>query len=424
MFPGSKKPADDDDKNPTITNTNDLANSLFARVAEEKMKNKDNCDIFYPTIFRYKCRGAFFATSDRPGSNGICKGIKTDFKPLYAFDKRSLKESINVFNNIASNDGDYTDNDNNNNEVYSNVISNTNTDEMDDHNQYFPPAMIYDFSKKDKMKSHAERFEENARKGYHLRKLAEIGDSHKGLKEFHEKKVAELRKKTLRKHQKLLSDSKEEHVLEVAQENKNNNKDEDWQDWYAYGSTDVYLLVLRDVKNQNKERTMGIAPNCNVGLTFRDVGTNTKDGVTKNNKSEAGLRLGPVEIIFGSTNSDEDEVSNKTRTSFSQRKQQMITDHENNKKNNPEEKDRLITTTNVLAGASKVLAQSQKILNAMKSNAIMLREAVREDFPRRVFYSGQRILTQFPKTIDKTGKAMYGFYQYFSPNSRNNDDND
>jgi len=372
-----------------------------------KQQNTTNLqeDTFYPTIFRYKCRGAFFATSDEPGSKGICRGIQTQLKHVRDLKRCTEQESIDIFLQATSNSWYQSTASTTKNE------ENAMTDEDGDVN--LPPAVIYDF--KTKKQTMAERFEENSRKGFHQKRIVEAG-TNQALKDFHEKKVAEIRArsnlKTLKTHRKLIQKEQEETAKKIMETAMTTEEDEEWQDWYAYGSTEVHLLVLRDAKTDT-ERTMGIAPVCKYGFSVRDMGGKKhKRGTTT---TLASLHVSPLEIAVGSSSTAEEEEEEETineeeTNTFSHRKQQMITDYEKRYKtddNETKEKEGITF--------QKVYNQSFKITNAMKANAIMLRDSIKDDFPNRMYYSSQRITGQFGKTFDKTTKLMSDvFYQFWN----------
>jgi hypothetical protein len=193
-------------------------------------------------------------------------------------------------------------------------------------------------------------------------------------------------------------------------------EDDEWHDWYCYGSTEVHLLVLRDVKT-NQEKTVGIAPDCRLGVSIRDVGQATSGDTL------ATLRLGPVEISLGNhyeIRDENDEKEHPRHSAHARRSTKKLKNEEGANKNDDivnkksEHKESSGLTT------QKVFDKSKKIAEAMLGNAIILRDAVKEDFPQRCWESSQRVAGQFGKTVDRTAKLAQDLYRIW----KNDDDDD
>jgi hypothetical protein len=316
--------------------------------------------LYYPTIFRYKCRGGFFATSDEPYSNGVCRGIQTQLQHVRDLHKSTEDESVRIFLQ------DY-------------VPPRQDTSQQgasSQHNEILSiPAMIYEDPKK---------------------------------------------KEVMKKANALL-------LLKNAPK----EEEEEWHDWACYGTTEVRLLVLRDAKT-NEEKTAAVAPDCRLGLSVRDVG-NEQGGDTV-----ATVRMGPVEVLLRNQYELHEEKPSKhlqqqqrkhlentlkgieesEPSDKKDKKRNQIT-HSNNKGSDEESmpanpSNRSIGATTFINGGQKVFDSSKKVVAAMQTNANILYEAVREDFPQRTWGASQRVVGQFGKTIERTSSLMNQLYDIWN----------
>lgn len=309
----------------------------FPPAAKKQPPNNNTKPLYYPTIFRYKCRGGFSITSDEPHSSGICRGIQTQLQHIRDLPQSTQEQSLDHFLQDyvppSSSDGGVS---------HQNEILDV-------------PAMVFQFD--------------------------EIPKQHKPVENEH---------------------AAVDSPPEV-------DDDDEWHDWAAYGSTEVRLLVLRDAKT-SQEKVVAVAPNCKLGLAVRDVGHAQKGGDTL-----ATVRVGPVEVLLRNQYEvqDDDAVVNNKNANVS-----SSTATIDDKKSDDARSSSISPTTIYLAG-QKVYAQSCKITRAMQTNAHILREATREDFPQRCVASSQRILSHVGKTVTKTADLMQSLYEIWQDDDDN-----
>lgn len=158
--------------------------------------------------------------------------------------------------------------------------------------------------------------------------------------------------------------------------------DKEWNDIDSYGITDVEVLILQDA-NTKKSQVTSIASHCFVGNSIRDIGT--KEG----KMVSATLHLGPVEITLDS-GVEEHEQKSKALPA--------------NKTNSPARHD---STRSRL----DALQLSKKVADNMVKGASMLRDAVSEDFPSRMYDASGRVVGQMGKTVERTGKVAKSMYR-------------
>mmetsp|Transcript_15879 Transcript_15879/g.24050 ORF Transcript_15879/g.24050 Transcript_15879/m.24050 type:complete len:329 (+) Transcript_15879:41-1027(+) len=301
-----------------------LKEAISKNIAKQEFHNAKE-PLYHPSIFRYRCRGIFSATSDEPGSNGICWGIQSKLKHVRDLPRSTEKESVNAFLQAAN----YVNNDEGANDVTEST------------------AMIYD------PKPSAKTPNET---------LGSVSSPHNSLK----------------------SQSKTQ---------------DEWHDWDTYGSTDVHVLILRDAKT-NEEKTAGLAPDCRLGVSRRDIGKEKVGG-----ESITSIRIGPVEVKIVNQYEHHNPTKQQDASSVGG-KEKVDTPVNLQKKEEVQEKNK----TGEGITFEKVYDKSGKIVNAMKSNAVILRDAVSEDFPSRCWEASQRVTAQFGKTLDRTSKLASDLY--------------
>lgn len=301
--------------------------------------NKKNTKPLYnPTIFRYKCRGAFSITSDEPHSHGFCRGIQTQLQHVRDLQTSTEQASLDDF-------------------LQDFVPHNSGGDLANQNDILDVPAMVFDFNTK-----------------------------------------------------------------EVPPPPKNNTTaPEEWHDWSSYGSTEVRLLLLKDTTT-NQEKVVAVAPQCRLGLAVRDVGHSQKGGDTV-----ATVRLGPIEVLL--RNQYEVEDDDMEHRNMDTRNNANVTtlndDNDDGKTTKPKNHDdddgplprnpnRSISPMMFYNAGQKVFAQSGKIVQSMQTNARILREATREDFPQRCVASSQRIVLQVGKTVTQTADLMQSLYELWN----------
>lgn len=275
---------------------------------------------FSPSIFHYKCYGAYHASTDRHyGPEGVCRGIQSRMEHVRDLHPATREEAINVFCQAVD----------------------------------YPP---------------------------------EQQDSSQGEPHTHETLQALLQS------QALIYDEETENLNQTDKKGTKMEEqvDSPWHDWDCYGSTDIHLLVLRDLKTK-KENIVGVSPDCALGVSVRDVGTN------QGGDTIATIRVGPLEVSLGNHYEFHDEPADTSRNAA-------------NKKDSLQKRQTHPAPTALAKDqedySRKVLNMAGKIVDNMKQNATILKDAVSEDFPSRVLDSSFRIVGQFGKTLDRTTKLM------------------
>jgi hypothetical protein len=209
----------------------------------------------------------------------------------------------------------------------------------------------------------------------------------------------------------------------------------------------VRLLIL---KKDGNEETVAVAPVNKLGLTVRDVGSN------KGGDMICTVRLGPLEVLLRNQYEMEDEVQQQqqqqssskslegisnngtqedskqepaviARRRTTKRRKAILQQHDNDNHDNDDNGNRSKNSSNsisaltILRGGEKVFAQSTKIVSAMKTNATILKDAVKDDFPNRCWEASGRITNQFEKTVVKTTSMMQQLYRIWSSQDDNDD---
>mmetsp|Transcript_28185 Transcript_28185/g.39651 ORF Transcript_28185/g.39651 Transcript_28185/m.39651 type:complete len:316 (-) Transcript_28185:103-1050(-) len=291
------------------------------RTSRERHSQAQN--LYYPSIFRYKCRGAFHASSDDTGSAGVCQGIQSRLEHVRDLQRSTRDEAASAFLSAA----------------------NYPTDLPDEGDA-----------------PHAEA----------LRSLLQT--------------------------QALIYDEHKEDSTKT--ERQDPDPDNPWNDWSCYGSTEVHLLVLRDVSD-DKETVAGVAPECALGLSIRDVGTPTSGGVV------GTIRMGPLEVNLVGDYYDEQNPS-------------TADSRQHNKKSNRSNSPLSSTTPSSQPATAnpdinsvfyeKFMQASQKLSYSMQHNAHFLKNELSDEFPSRMVDGAKRVVGQFEKTADRTLKLMKSVY--------------
>mmetsp|Transcript_21501 Transcript_21501/g.31814 ORF Transcript_21501/g.31814 Transcript_21501/m.31814 type:complete len:316 (-) Transcript_21501:31-978(-) len=191
-----------------------LKEAIAKNIATHQLRNS-RTPLYYPSIFKYKCRGAFSARIDEPGSKGLCRGIQSQLSHVRDLRQCTENDSVDMF--LQATNNNYQRNDTGVDEIVEDVLRKR--------------AIIYNNLKNEKVLN------------------VEKNDS------------------------TLVNDENVPKIDAVVQSKF--EAQENWHKWNAYGSTDVHLLVLRDSKT-NDEKIVGLAPDCRFGLSLRDIG---KEGV-------------------------------------------------------------------------------------------------------------------------------------------------
>lgn len=319
--------------------------------------------IYQPSIFRYNCRGRFFASSDDPGSNGICHGIQSQLQHVRDLHPTvSKEECLQTFLR----------------RYYRNPTAPYNSIE----DVLEVPAILYPIVTQPEPESRTATATPTA--------TATANNSNTDA---------------------------------------SNHDDGLWHDWVSYGSTNVNLLVLRNTVDGTEE-TLAIAPVNEFGFEIRDVG---QDGemisavgvgryqVLTENQYEWESSTGSKHIIQP-TNQDGKSLPKETNQQQvfkppTLRRKDEERDSQDDKDPN---RNTSISAMTFIRFGQNAHAFSGKIVSSMKQNAETVRDAVREDFPKRCLQSGGRIINQFGKTAELTTGMMQKLYRIW----KDGDDDD
>lgn len=312
---------------------------------------------YNPAIYSYMCRGAYHASSDAK-EGGVCNGFKSQLAVLYDERQESLTraEALKRF----------TDS----NAEFDFDPQQDQADALEDeygglHGKaqavFISPALIY----RDK-DANNKSMEEDGN-----------GSDDKDAKS----KKHPLVVNPILQNQETLP---EEELIKR-------------QEWHCYGSTEVEYLVLQDPKTGEK-KIAAVAPH-NTGISRRTI--ETDDSV----RSITRIGLGWLDIIHDNNAivSDQDQNSRDT-------------DGEDRKATNDDDASAEPTTPTTMTpvevyatakeGLQRTYDFSWKVGEHMKMNAGWLADNLRDDFPRRTYQAGQKIVKQLPATAEQTAGSM------------------
>lgn len=182
------------------------------------------------------------------------------------------------------------------------------------------------------------------------------------------------------------------------------------QQWSCYGSTEVELLVLRNVQT-DVEHIAAVAPR-NVGVSIRKI--EAEEG------SITSIGVGWLNIVVDSGPSfvDEDQQeapkrgeqtkpvpAHKERSKPS-KAQQSQQPHDQRVPEEVAPRPSPGTISRARQSLSKFYDFTLKVGEQMQHNVVWLYENVQDDFPARSYAAGQKIAKNLPNTIDKTAHFM------------------
>ena len=130
------------------------------------------------------------------------------------------------------------------------------------------------------------------------------------------------------------------------------------------------------------------------------------------NDRTSTLRLGFVEVVVQSAappDDDEDVEMEEATNANEQKPLSPMAKNETTDRSEPRHiphADDSKTKKSQIPSPEKAYGMGSKILQHMKANAIILKDAVKEDFPNRTFAAGNRIVGEFGNTFDKTVQLM------------------
>lgn len=360
--------------------------------------------IYQPSIFRYKCRGGFFASSEEVGSHGLCRGIQSQLQhvrdlPPAISKEESLQTFLQSYYSMSSQSStDFVsmiESTGNNNKNKDKQKRNGPTNSIDDILQV--PVIVYP----------TVTVTETATETANNNSSTQVPT----LKET-------------------LTDNNPSH-------HDDHDDDTVWHDWACYGSTSVNLLVLRNTVDGTEE-TLAVAPINDFGFEIRDVGSPEQQV----GEMVCTAHVGPIQILMENryeleelpeskqtpTSTQQANQDGKARPKHSHQEQRIkhtttpnvneINSQGAQGDNHPTRNTSISAMTFIRFGHS-AFAYSEKIVTAMKHNAVLLKDAVRDDFPNRCLQSSGRIIGQFGKTIETTTAFVQKIYRFW-----NDDDDD
>lgn len=168
--------------------------------------------------------------------------------------------------------------------------------------------------------------------------------------------------------------------------------DKEWNDIDSYGITDVEVLVLEDAKTR-KSQVASVAPHTFVGNSVRNVGT--KEGTIMS----ATVHLGPLEITLDSGVEEHDDNPHVSKQTPKQQE---------TKKNAAPARQ---ADSEGSSRGTDVVQLSKKVADNMVKGASMLKDAVSEDFPSRMYNASHRVVGQMGNTVERTGKVCKSLYR-------------
>lgn len=199
-----------------------------------------------------------------------------------------------------------------------------------------------------------------------------------------------------------------------AENESNVNSEKEWNEVDSYGITDVEVLVLQDSKTK-KTQVASVAPHCFVGTSMRDVGTHEGQTIS------ATVHLGPLEITLDSGVEEPDADQHQNKKHASKSNQQV--DQPNSNSNGNKVSTRSRSNDDSRSIGTDPIEFGKKVANNMVKGASMLRDAVSEDFPSRMYDASHRVVGQMGKTVERTGKVGKSLYRIWF-DSDDDGDND
>jgi hypothetical protein len=191
------------------------------------------------------------------------------------------------------------------------------------------------------------------------------------------------------------------------------------EEWSCYGITEVDLLVLRP-QNSKNEKIVAVAPYCAPGMAIRDVHLMDTDS-TKERTST--IRLGILEILYQSTMDDdedddlEEEVEEEEPlpatavTQDTKDQKEETTSTTSSQSGKPKRrKKRLEDDEDEVARPNlptRFWNSSQTVAKQMQINAQLIYQATQDDFMGRTIQASRRIVTEFPRQLDRTLDLMW-----------------
>jgi len=267
--------------------------------------------VYSPSIYTYKCRGAYFLSSDQQGSEGVCRGLRTRLELLSDMESNTREAAIKDFTYMTDFEIDEDEANTLNQKTKSILVS---------------PAIIY---------------EEKTSSDEQSPKLPE------------------------------------EELIQR-------------QSWSCYGSTDVQYLVLKN-QNSGDEHIAAVAPR-NLGISIRKI--------EAEDNSITSVDFGWLNVVVDAAPKEEDEKEREAEQQ--QPNMNRVAPVDDAVPPRPRSK----TIANSKEYAGQFYNFSLKVAEQMKHNSKWLYENLQDDFPARTYSAGEKIITNLPRTVERTGKFM------------------
>lgn len=328
-------------------------------------------ELYYPSIFRYTCRGKFHANSKNEQSEaaGVCTGIQSQLEHVEHWRLVTRSQAIDGFRT----------------QVGSNNFNNSQAEfDLDGSRggSGAGPSAVGGGAMSD-VNMGGDAAEAHAVQSALLSPIIVYPPAPRAPPQPNEEDETRKRKDSKIRNASTTTTTASTELIEN-------------QDWSCYGTTEIDLLVLRK-QNETDEEIAAIAPFCSPGLSNRDVtGYWGKDRTST-------MRLGFVEIVYQSSLSPEEVLEEEEERGSSSTQQGVPGAAEGTPAKNA---GKLFDIDSIFAFPERWIAQSSKIVQHMEINAKMLKDAVSDDFPNRTYQAGKRILDEFGKTVDRTTSLM------------------
>ena len=340
--------------------------------ASQQQAPPNNPPRYNPAIYTYICRGAFHATSLDSHEGGVCNGFKSQLEVLYNEQQESLTRA-EALKRFTSMNAEF---------------------ELD------PTAGGHDHGGDDDMYGGGlhEQTQAVMISPALIFKDQDLMDQQEPIEDKNQRKAPVVVNPLLNQHNIL----PEEELIHQ-------------QEWHCYGSTEVEYLVLEDIQTGERKIT-AVAPH-NTGISRRTI--ESDDAI----RSITRIGLGWLDIIHDNHHvvtaqpSTTSSTTDATNSSADDDPESLTT-----QSFTPDE----IWTT-VRDTVQRTYQFSTTVAEHMQWNSLWLYENVRDDFPRRTYQAGEKIVAQLPHTLQQTATSMrqiVGMITGMTDDDDDDDDND
>ena len=200
-----------------------------------------------------------------------------------------------------------------------------------------------------------------------------------------------------------------------------------WSTLACYGTTQVSVLLLRDEK---KAEVAAVASENTLGLTVRDEG-NSSGG-----QAITTVRIGPLEVNVGNHYEFDEEEEQKDRDQALDEREKPLwppkfvghkepgkgrfgqngiwPGRESDTKGEKSRPPLLLSSEEEEVFTDRFKKTLNQTADAMWNNAKMVKNEMSDDFPVRMTQSGERIIGQFGKTLERTKKLAVDVFRMWS----------